>query len=84
MPLEVVVARLGRALGEESVKLMHRNLEFWRTTKNEAAIEEWRRHQVVRMFSLSEFMKAIQLRFSRWYNRRAERKGTLWVNQITR
>ena len=84
VPLEVVVARLGRALGEESVKLMHRNLEFWRTTKNEAAIEEWRRHQVVRMFSLSEFMKAIQLRFSRWYNRRAERKGTLWVIQITR
>ena len=37
MPLEVVVARLERALGEESAKLMHRTLEFWRTTKNEAA-----------------------------------------------
>ena len=89
VPLEVVVARLGRALGEESVKLMHRNLEFWRTTKNEAAIEEWRRPQVARMFSLSEFMKAIQLRFSRWYNRRAERKGTklpgnLHAKQLTR
>ncbi len=78
VPLEVVVARLERALGVESAKLMHRNLEFWRTTKNEAAIEEWRQQQVARMFSLSEFMKAIQLRFSRWYNRRAGRKGTLW------
>ena len=48
--LEVVVARLERVLGEESAKLMHRNLEFWRTTKNEAAIEEWRQKQVVRMF----------------------------------
>ena len=44
--LEVVVARLDRALGEESAKLMHRNLGFWRTTKSEAAIEEWRQQQV--------------------------------------
>ena len=50
VPLEVVVARLERALGEESAKLMHRNLEFWRTTKNETAIEEWRQQQVARMF----------------------------------
>ena len=63
--LEVVVARLEWALGEESAKLMHRNLEFWRTTKNEAAIEEWRQQQVARMFSLSAFMKAVQSRFSR-------------------
>ena len=83
VPLEVVVARLDRALGEESAKLMHRNLEFWRTTKNEVAIEEWRQQQVARMFSLSEFMKAVQLRFSRWYNRRAGRKGTLWEGRYT-
>jgi REP element-mobilizing transposase RayT len=83
VPLEVVVARLERALGEESAKLMHRNLEFWRTTKNEAAIEEWRQRQVARMFSLSEFMKAVQLRFSRWYNHRAGRKGTLWEGRYT-
>ena len=50
VPLEVMVGRLERALGEESAKLMHRNLEFWRTTRNEAAIEEWRQQQVARMF----------------------------------
>jgi REP element-mobilizing transposase RayT len=83
VPLEVVVARLERALGEESVKLMHRDLEFWTTTKNEAAIEEWRQRQVARMFSLSEFMKAVQLRFSRWYNSRTGRRGTLWENRYT-
>jgi REP element-mobilizing transposase RayT len=81
--LEVVVARLDRALGVESAKLMHRNLEFWRTTKNEGAIEEWRQRQVARMFSLSEFMKAVQLRFSRWYNSRTGRRGTLWENRFT-
>jgi REP element-mobilizing transposase RayT len=83
VPLQVVVARLERALGEESAALMHRNLEFWRTTKNEAAIEAWRQRQVVRMFSLSEFMKAVQLRFSRWYNLRAGRRGTLWESRYT-
>ena len=83
VPLEVVVARLERALGEESVKLMHRNLEFWQTTKNFVAIEEWRQRQVARMFSLSEFMKAVQLRFSRWYNSRSGRRGTLWENRYT-
>ncbi|MDB6070947.1 MAG: transposase [Verrucomicrobiales bacterium] len=83
VPLEVVVARLDRALGVESAALMHRNLEFWRSTKNESAIEEWRRRQVERMFSLSEFMKAVQLRFSRWYNRKAGRKGTLWEGRYT-
>ena len=83
VPLEVVVARLDRALGQESAKLMHRNLEFWRTTRNEAAIEDWRQQQVARMFSLSEFMKAVQLRFSCWYNRKAGRKGTLWEGRYT-
>ena len=82
-PLEVVVARLERALEEESAKLMHRNLEFWRTKKNEAAIEEGRQQQMARMFSLSEFIKAIQLRFSRWYNRRTGRKGALWEGRYT-
>ena len=50
VPLEVVVGRLERALGEEFLRLMHRNLEFWRTTKNEATIEDWRLQQVARMF----------------------------------
>ena len=83
VPLEVVVARLDLALGVESAKLMHRNLEFWQTTKNEAAIEGWRQQQVARMFSLSEFMKAVQLRFARWYNRKAGRKGPLWEGRYT-
>jgi REP element-mobilizing transposase RayT len=78
LPFEVVVARLEKALGVESAKLMHKQLDFWRTTKNDAALEDWRRRQEERMFSLSEFMKAIQLRFSRWYNLRNDRRGTLW------
>lgn len=76
--LEVIVARLDRALGEKSARKMHRDLAFWREAKNESAIENWRKEQLSRMFSLSEFMKAVQLRFSCWHNRRANRKGALW------
>ena len=46
-------------------------------------MEEWRQRQVARMFSLSEFMKAVQLRFSRWYNIRTGRRGTLWESRYT-
>ena len=49
VPLEVVVARLERARGVESAKLRHRNRAFWRTTKHDAAIEQWRQQQVARM-----------------------------------
>jgi putative transposase len=83
VPLELVVARLERALGETAAGELGKQLEFWRTTKNETAIEEWRQRQVARMFSLSKLMKAVQLRFSRWYNLRAGRRGTLWESRYT-
>ncbi len=83
MPLEVVVARLARALGATGTAQLRRQLDFWRTTKNEAAIEEWRQRQVARMFSLSEFVKRLKFRFTRWYNRKIGRKGVLWESRYT-
>ena len=83
VPLEVVVARLERALGETAAALLRKQLAFWETTKNEAAIEEWRQRQVARMFSLSEFVKCLKFRFTRWYNRQHGRKGVLWESRFT-
>lgn len=34
-----------------------------------------------RMFDLSEFMKDLQVRFSRFYNENHDRRGTLWENR---
>ena len=50
VPLELVVARLERALGGTAAGELGKPFEFWRTTKNETAIEEWRQRQVARMF----------------------------------
>ena len=47
--LEVLVARLERALGETGAAELRKQLAFWETTKNVAAIEEWRQRQVARM-----------------------------------
>jgi len=42
VPLDVLVAGLERALGETAAGALRKQLEFWRTTKNTLAIEEWR------------------------------------------
>ena len=41
MPLEVILARMERAVGEYAMKLIRRDLSFGETTGNQAAIEEW-------------------------------------------
>ena len=81
--LEVVVARLERAVGEEAFTLISRQLSLWEQTGNAEAIEAWRQKQVARMFSLSEFVGCLKQRFTRWYNRKAGRKGTLWESRYT-
>lgn len=83
VPLETVVARLERALGEEAMILVRGQLEFWERSGMESAIEEWRRKQIARRFSLSEFVKCVKLRFSRWYNRKSGRKGPLRESRFT-
>ena len=38
--------------------------------------------QRARMFSLSNYMKELKERFTKWYNARMEREGTLWENRF--
>lgn len=82
LPLVAVVERLMRSVGQEAAALLRRDLDFWEKTGNTAAIEEWRQKQIVRMFSLSEFVKCVKQRFSRWFNQRNARKGTVWEDRF--
>jgi putative transposase len=41
-----------------------------------------RQAMLERMGDVSEFMKELKQRFTRWYNRRAERFGTLWAERF--
>ncbi len=83
VPLDVVVARLERALGQDAMVLLRKQLDFWQRAGLDSVIEEWRKKQVARMFSLSEFVKCVKFRFTRWYNRKTGRKGGLWESRFT-
>ena len=83
LPLEVLVARMERALGEDAMGLLRKQLEFWQRTGLDSLIEQWRQKQIARMFSLSEFVKCVKFRFTRWYNRKTGRKGGLWESRFS-
>lgn len=55
---------------------------YAKQTKNTAWLEEWRGKYISRMGNLSAFVKELKERFSKWYNRRYERKGTLWEERF--
>ena len=83
LPLEVLVARMERALGEDAMGLLRKQLDFWQRAGLASLIEEWRQKQIARMFSLSEFVKCVKFRFTRWYNRKTGRKGGLWESRFS-
>ena len=58
-----LLARMERAMGEHAMKLIGRDLAFWETTGNQAAIEEWRQRQMKRMYSFDEFIGCVKQRF---------------------
>ncbi len=82
VPLEVILARMERTVGEYAMKLIRRDLAFWETTGNQAAIEEWRQRQLKRMYSLSEFIGCVKQRFTRWHNAKTGRRGTIWEERF--
>ena len=82
VPLEVILARMERAVGEHAMNLIRRDLAFWETTGNLDAIEAWRQRQMKRMFSLSEFIGCVKQRFTRWHNAKTGRRGTIWEERF--
>jgi hypothetical protein len=74
-----VMALWEQAVGKEWLRGTQRQFEiFDQSGSGDAGREAWRQRMLGRMFSLSEFMKALKQRFTQWYNRRNGRTGTLW------
>jgi len=44
--------------------------------------QNWRKRQLRQMFDISRFGALLDQRFSIWYNRRHNRKGTLWMGRF--
>jgi REP element-mobilizing transposase RayT len=51
-------------------------------TGNQQWINELREKYLCRMGDLSVFVKELKERFTKWYNRREERRGTLWEERF--
>ena len=83
VPLGVVISRLERALGQDAMELLRKQLDFWQPAGLDDLTEAWRQKQIACMFPLSELVKCVKFRFTKWYNRRTGRKGGLWESRFT-
>lgn len=53
-----------------------------RQSGNIQEVERLRNLHLYRMYDVSQYMKSLKQRFSVWYNRRNNRKGTLWEERF--
>ena len=79
--VETLLDRLEAAVGREQMKQIRQNLRLWEDNGAPDLVEAWRRRQVDAMYSLSEFMKRVKQRFTRWYNKRTGRVGIFWEDR---
>ncbi|MEM7390921.1 MAG: transposase [Verrucomicrobiota bacterium] len=75
---EEILKRAGFLHDRFEVTAIQDRLERFKRFGHDRAYQEERRKYLDRMYDLGEFMKALKQRFTRWYNKRNQRKGTLW------
>ncbi|HEX5791019.1 MAG TPA: transposase, partial [Luteolibacter sp.] len=78
-----LIRRLSFIHSEVSVADDARELAEARNAGNLAHVQEIHDRHLYRMHDLSEFMKTLLQRFSRWFNGRKKRKGHLWEERFT-
>jgi len=77
-----LLGRLSALYSEAFVAEVREELVEARRTKNEKWAAEVHARFSYRMHSLSEFMKGLLIRFTRWFNRTHARTGTLWEERF--
>ena len=75
---EELLKRLSATNTEAFVAEVAKELAEARSSGREAAISAIHARFTYRMHNLSEFMKTLLQRFTRWFNRTHDRSGTLW------
>jgi putative transposase len=79
---EQLLAVVRRAHGATRAKALEVELRQTREMagdeKAQELIASWQR----RMWDLSQFMKTLKQRFTQWFNKRHQRKGTLWEERF--
>lgn len=79
---EELLMRLGAIQSEAAVAAVAKELADAREAGREELVAEIRARFTYRMHDLSEFMKTLLQRFTRWFNGTHERSGTLWEERF--
>jgi REP element-mobilizing transposase RayT len=79
---EELLKRLKSMYAEAVVAEVAKELAEARKAGNQSHVEEIFSRYTYRMHDLSEFMKALLIRFTRWFNRTHKRTGTLWEERF--
>ena len=79
---EVILSKLEALTGFQDPGAARQELELYRGMNDVEAEKAWLDRYYRRMWDVSAFMKLLKQRFSQWYNRRVERKGTLWEERF--
>jgi hypothetical protein len=79
---EMLLKRLSALYPEVFVAGVAAELAEARKAGNQRHAEEIHARFTYRMHDLSQFMKGLLIRFTRWFNREHSRKGTLWEERF--
>jgi REP element-mobilizing transposase RayT len=77
-----LLQRLSAIYSEAFVAVVGKDLSDARTAGNEVRVREIHARFTYRMHDLSECMKTMLQRFTRWFNRTHARTGTLWEERF--
>ena len=80
--IEEMFQRLEKLTVQQDVGALRQRVELYRQNQDSQAEEALLKALHGRMYNLSVFMKMLKQRFSKWHNKRTERKGTLWEERF--
>ena len=80
---DVFIARLSKLYKKEAVLQLDASLKRCRKNHANKAARELKQRYSYRMGDISEFMKSLKQKFSRWYNKANARTGTLWEDRYS-
>lgn len=77
-----ILEALSNLTVRQDLRAVRQRIEQFRLQPDPAAEQAFLATFHSRMWNLSAFLKLLKQRFSRWYNRRVGRKGTLWEERF--
>lgn len=79
---ETILAKLEQLSGHNDAKRLRQQVERCRQAKDQAGEDKLLARYHQRMWDVSAYMKLVKQRFTQWYNRGHQRKGTLWEERF--